>query len=102
MKKHLLAVTLIITLGLAVGCGSTGASGDVTVTTVEQESELLTGEDMELQETDEMMTFELSEEATDAAAMDTENTSTEAFGEEATDDPQAPTETEVLSTEAAE
>ncbi|MBQ9990599.1 MAG: hypothetical protein IJP31_06630 [Lachnospiraceae bacterium] len=116
MKKYFLAVTLMVTLGLAAGCGAAGVSGDVTMTTVEQESTLLTEEDMELQETGEVMTLEVTEEATDAAAMgeesaetdaaamDAESTETDAATSEAVDDPQAPAETEAgtLSVEEAE
>ncbi len=40
MKKHLITATLIVTMGLAVGCGTEGVSGDVTGTTSVQEMDM--------------------------------------------------------------
>ena len=33
MKKHLITATLIVTLGLAAGCGAEGVSSDIMPTT---------------------------------------------------------------------
>lgn len=64
MKKQLFTATLIVTLGLAAGCGAQGTSGDVTATTMEQEAEMLSGEDMASQE---MVQTEMDMEGTQAA-----------------------------------
>ena len=65
MKKHLFTATLIVTLGLAAGCGAQGTSGDVTTTTVEQEAEMLSSEDMPEQE---MVQTDMAQEETGTTA----------------------------------
>lgn len=91
MKKHLFAAAMALSLGLAVGCGAAGASGDVTVTTVEQEEATVSQEDMVIPQVYSTQVETAAEEADDpeavtgaeeTATMLEENlTETEAVGE---------------------
>lgn len=102
MKKHLFAAALIVTLGMAAGCGAEGVSGDVITSTVEQEAEELTGENVETAEAEEVMSeAEVEESVAETADVMTESvTATETV----VDDPEAPaaTDSELLSSEAVE
>ena len=67
MKKHLIAATLIVTLGLAAGCGAEGVSSDIMPTTAVQEMDMTVGTELA---TEEMPMAETTVEAVEESAID--------------------------------